>query len=98
MAVTASGKAAYRLPPVLPHGVVMTNEPDLEINRELIQLLCLEAGRIMEDTSAELALILPDQPELITARVAKFRHAALQITAMANAASALVHGYQPTGE
>lgn len=71
----------------------MTDEPDPEINRELIQLLCLEAGRIMEDASADLALSLPEQPELVTKRVAELNHAATQIAAVANAASALIRGH-----
>lgn len=57
---------------------------------ELIQRLCLEAGGIMEDVSADLALTLPASPEFINARVAQVLRAAEDITALANAAQALI--------
>lgn len=76
----------------------MTADPGLEMNRELIQRLCLEAGRIMEDASATLALVLPAEPILIGELVGELHHAALQIIAMANAASALISATQHAGE
>jgi hypothetical protein len=75
----------------------MTADPGLEMNRELIQQLCLEAGRIMEDASATLAPVLPAEPILIGVRVGELHHAALQIIAMANAASALISAPQHAG-
>jgi hypothetical protein len=68
----------------------MTQAPYNEMNRELVQLLCLEAGRLMEDTSADLALVLPVQGDLMEKRVGHLQRAALDILALANAASALV--------
>jgi hypothetical protein len=68
---------------------VMTDATLDEHTRELIQGLCLEAGRIMEDTSAELALILPESAELVVQRVARLLRAAEVILALANAAAAL---------
>ena len=54
---------------------------------ELIQGLRLEAGRIMEDASPDLAL--PTSPEVIVARVEQLRQAAEDIMALATAAAAL---------
>jgi hypothetical protein len=60
--------------------------------RELIQGLCLEAGRIMEDASAELALTLPASVDLVGQRAVGLQRAAENILALANAASALARG------
>jgi hypothetical protein len=68
----------------------MPNEPPMEINLELIQQLCLEAGRIMEEHSAELAFALPRSSDVIKARVAPLHRAATAIMALANAVRALV--------
>jgi hypothetical protein len=68
----------------------MADGPPDEAKLALIQVLCLEAGHIMEDTSAELALILPIETWLIAERVEQLQIAASQIAAMANAAAALV--------
>jgi len=67
------------------------NDPAPDCNRDLIQELCLEAGRIMEDTSAELARVLPHSPREIALRVERFREAAETILALAMAAHALTH-------
>ena len=60
--------------------------PDL---RELIAQLCLEAGRIMEDTSTDLAMALSTEPAAISGRLQEFRDAALDILALTAAAQAL---------
>lgn len=59
-------------------------------DHELIQRLCLEAGRIMEDASAELASCLPDEPKLAAAHVARLQRAAQDLCAVASAAAALL--------
>lgn len=61
-----------------------------EMNLELIQQLCLEAGSIMEEVSADMALSLPRSAEIIKARVDVLHKAAGDITALATAARALV--------
>lgn len=81
---------AYRLPQVLPHGAVMPGEPPPDHSLDLIQDLFLEAGRIMEDTSADLALTLPPDLTEITARVDQLHQAATAILALAEAVHALV--------
>ena len=66
----------------------MPAEPD-PANSELIARLCLEAGRIMEDTSVELALILPSDLDERTARLARLQIASPDIQALAAAAMTL---------
>ena len=56
---------------------------------ELISQLCLEAGRIMEDTSIELAMALPSDPAATNNRLQGFCDAALDILALTAAAQAL---------
>jgi hypothetical protein len=56
---------------------------------ELIAHLCLEAGRIMEDTSCELALVLPLDDSAIGARLKMARDAADDILALIAAAQAV---------
>jgi hypothetical protein len=68
----------------------MADEPLDETQIELIQALCLEAGRIMEDASPDLALALPSSRDLIAAQVDRLWGAADEIMALANAARALV--------
>ena len=68
----------------------MVVESDTDLNVELIQQLCLEAGRIMEETSADMALVLPSGREGVSARIAQLQRAAREIDALATAARALV--------
>jgi hypothetical protein len=68
----------------------MTDDAPSTLNRELIQGLCLEAGRIMEDTSADLALVLSPSRDRVAARVDQLHRAAHEIMALANAARALI--------
>lgn len=68
----------------------MAGDTPAHCNHALIQALCLEAGRIMEDVSADMALILPDQECLIRARVGQLYDAAEAVLALTNAARALV--------
>lgn len=56
---------------------------------ELISQLCLEAGRIMEDTSTELATALLTDPAAIKDWLQGFCDAALDILALTAAAQAL---------
>jgi hypothetical protein len=56
---------------------------------KVIANLCLSAGQIMEDTSSELALILPNDPAALAARLQSFRTAAEDILALIAAAQAL---------
>lgn len=67
----------------------MPYQPNPDCNHRLIQDLFLEAGRIMEDTSAELALVLPRHPDEVAVCVERLRVAAKTILALANAARAL---------
>lgn len=57
---------------------------------DLIQGLLLEAGRIMEDGSSELALTLPDSPGDVTARVRQLANDATTLAALAKAAEVLL--------
>jgi hypothetical protein len=56
---------------------------------EIITLLRLEAGRIMEDTSVELASILPSDHEACAVRLREDREAADDIQALLAAAQIL---------
>lgn len=58
-------------------------------NSDLISRICLEAGRIMEDTSAELALSLPTSTMGVERRLETLRQASLDIAAYSAAADAL---------
>lgn len=60
--------------------------------RDLIQELLLEAGRLMECESVDLALNLPDDDILVAARVEHLRLAASDIMAFAVAARAMLRG------
>lgn len=64
---------------------------DAEPARDLIQGLLLEAGRLMENESAELALILPREQVQIAARADRLHRVATEIVALAAAARALAH-------
>ena len=57
---------------------------------EVIASLCLEAGRIMEDESTDLALTLPASAASIAARLATARQAGEDIAALAAAAQVLL--------
>lgn len=67
----------------------MFDEPQTPFNRELIQRLCLGAGRIMEETRPDLATILPRTPQLVVAHVDKLHQAAQSSMAIAEAARVL---------
>jgi hypothetical protein len=67
----------------------MTTE-DRSDHVNLISALLLEAGRIMEDTSPELALKLPEDPEGASARIVALETAAHHLVALAAAARALL--------
>jgi hypothetical protein len=56
---------------------------------DLIARLCLEAGRIMEDTSVELALVLPTNRDDRADRLERVHRAGFDIAALAAAAQAL---------
>ncbi|MEO7636139.1 MAG: hypothetical protein ABIS16_00685 [Sphingomicrobium sp.] len=56
---------------------------------ELIGRICLEAGRIMEDTSAELASFLPTGTAVVEKRLSMLRQASLDIATYSAAADAL---------
>ena len=66
----------------------MPPEPHFQID-DLIAQLCLEAGRVMEDASVELALTLPANRRRRTARLDRLSQAAADIVALAGAAQAL---------
>ena len=57
--------------------------------RELISALLLEAGRIMEDASPDLALRLPLRLEAINQRLASARQAGQDIAQLVAAAEVL---------
>lgn len=75
----------------------MCEDRDAEPLKYLIQALLLEAGRVMEDESAELALALPGEPSAIMTRVDHVHRLATDILALADAARALARnmGGQP---
>ena len=60
---------------------------------DLITHLWLEAGRIMEDSSVELALALPEQQQQRTERLERLHQAGTDIAALAAAAQALHRRY-----
>lgn len=67
--------------------------PPRDPNREhlnLIASLCLEAGRIMEDESPVLALILPASTTKISSRLASAQQSGEDIAALAAAAQVLL--------
>lgn len=64
------------------------DDPDRH-RRELIQLLILEAGRIMEDTSPLLAMVLPVDASDRTQRIEKFRRDPEKIAALTHCARLL---------
>lgn len=68
----------------------MANLPGAELNRELIQQLCVEAGCIMENASVTMVSAMPASPAEIRSRVQQLLRAAASISALANAAGALV--------
>lgn len=55
----------------------------------LIQHLCLEAGRLMENTSAQLAQALPAGPVERAAQMLRIQQASDDISSLVDAASAL---------
>ena len=57
---------------------------------DVIAGLCLEAGRIMEDGSSDLALTLPESTTKIAQRLASARQAGEDIAALAAAAQVLL--------
>ena len=67
----------------------MPYQSNPDCNYRLIQDLFLEAGRIMEDASVELALVLPRHPDEVAVCVERLGGAAKTILALANAAHAL---------
>lgn len=70
----------------------MPIEPDISA-QGLVFHLCLEAGRIMEDTSVELALTLPEgQVERID-RLDRLHRAGSDIVSLTAAAQALHRRY-----
>lgn len=64
---------------------------------ELIQRLLLEAGRIMEDASPELALKLPDDLANVRKRIDRLARNAETLSALAAAAVALLEPLPDTG-
>lgn len=69
---------------------VMADDALSDRTRELIQGLCLEAGRIMEDVSSEMPLTFPDDHTSIAERVELLHRAAEDIFALSGAARALL--------
>ena len=70
----------------------MPADPDFSA-RDLIIHLCLEAGRIMEDTSVELALTLPEEQQQRADRLERLHQAGTDIAALAATAQALHRRY-----
>jgi hypothetical protein len=68
----------------------MQDDDDLH-RRELIGALLLEAGRLMEDTSPEFAMRLPDRVPGLAARIGILEATATDLLALA-AARALLRG------
>lgn len=68
----------------------MSDEAPSQINFDLIQQLCLEAGRTMEEASPDMALTVPPSAEAARLHVDRLHHAARDIMVLAAAARALV--------
>jgi hypothetical protein len=66
----------------------MTDLPDPRLLK-LIQMLCLEAGRLMEDRSPEFALVLPKEPSELAARLEYLREVSEELVTLSAAAQAL---------
>lgn len=79
----------YRLRGRTEHGATMFSNADTAHTRDLIEGLCLEAGRIMEELSADMAIPLPDQPSVVDTRLEQLLRAATTIMALAQAAQTL---------
>lgn len=79
----------YRLRGRTEHGATMSSNTNTVNTRDLIEGLCLEAGRIMEELSADLAIPLPDQPSVVDTRLEQLLRAATTIMALAQAAQTL---------
>lgn len=73
-----------------PHCDGMRERSGGKPTNELIQRMLLEAGRLMEDESPELPLIVPREPRLIVPRVDRLHRIATDILALASAAQVLV--------
>lgn len=73
-----------------PHMCVAMAEPSDSGVTQVIELLLLEAGRIMEDASVDLALALPVEPQLLHNRIANLAAAAAEISSLAAAAQTLL--------
>lgn len=67
----------------------MCENSDADHARDLIQGLLLEAGRLMEDGSPELAMNLPLERGSVAGRVDRLHRVATDILALATAAQAL---------
>ncbi|QUM74614.1 hypothetical protein [Sphingopyxis granuli] len=80
-------QAAYRLPSPRAHGHAIATDTSPTPN--VIPHLCLEACRLMEDFSPELALSLPDAADDRAARLERVRQAAADIAALTIAAEVL---------
>ena len=86
-------KAGSRLPVDTRHaGHMDADDPNLDIHRLTSELL-LEAGRIMEDESPELALRLPLEGGLIFERLKGARQAGDDIAQLVAAAQVLQRRY-----
>jgi hypothetical protein len=60
-----------------------------EASNPLVAHLCLEAGRLMENASAELARVLPTDPHARTTHLQRMQKAAIDIASLVEAAAAL---------
>lgn len=62
---------------------------DSDERDELVTALVLEAGRLMEELTVDLALVLPREPHTRTVRLETIRRATADISALLHAAAAI---------
>lgn len=84
-----AGKAGSRLRSTFNHASPMDPPDPYPDVRKLISALLLEAGRIMEDASPDLALSLPPRRVHINQRLASARQAGHDIAQLMAAAEVL---------
>lgn len=63
---------------------------DIQSQRGRIAALLVEAGCVMEDESVALVSVLPAEAAFVEARIARLVQVAADLTALANAASAIL--------
>lgn len=71
----------------------MTHDASQPVPHAIITSLCLEAGRIMEDTSETLSWTLPKDPGALSTRLWQMHNASQDIQSLIAAAQVLQRRY-----